>query len=92
MQKQQYRRTLITVLLTLIAAVSFAQKGGHILRLTVTDKDTQESIIMASIQLQPTGAMAVTDMDGKATINNVPTGEYTLQISYVGYEPVNTRI
>ncbi len=92
MQKQQYRRTLITVLLTLIAAVSFAQKGGHILRLTVTDKDTQESIIMASIQLQPTGAMAVTDMDGKASINNVPTGEYTLQISYVGYEPVNTRI
>ena len=92
MQKQQYRRTLITVLLTLIAAVSFAQKGGHILRLTVTDKDTQESIIMASIQLQPAGAMAVTDMDGKATINNVPTGEYTLQISYVGYEPVNTRI
>lgn len=92
MQKQQYRRTLVTVLLTLMAAVSFAQKGGHTLHLTVTDKDTQESIIMASIQLQPTGAMAVTDLDGKATISNVPTGEYTLQISYVGYEPVNTRM
>ena len=92
MQKQHYRKTLVTVLLTLFAAVSFAQKGGHTLHLTVNDKNTQESIIMASIQLQPTGAMAVTDMDGKATINNVPTGEYTLQISYVGYEPINTRM
>ena len=60
--------------------------------MTVQDKGTQESIIMASIQLQPSGAMAVTDMDGKATINNVPAGEYTLQISYVGYEPINTRL
>ena len=36
--------------------------------------------------------MAVTDVNGKATINNIPSGEYTLQISYVGFEPVNTRV
>ena len=36
--------------------------------------------------------MAVTNVDGQATINNVPAGEYTLQLSYVGYEPLTTRL
>lgn len=47
---------------------------------------------MATIQLQPAGAMAVTDMNGRATIKNVPDGNYTLQISYVGFEPINTQL
>ena len=47
---------------------------------------------MATLHLQPTGAMAVTDMNGKATIENVPTGDYVLQLRYVGYEPQNTRV
>ena len=92
MHNNHSRKTLLAVLLTLFTVVSLAQKGGHTIHLTVNDKTTQESIIMASIQLQPTGAMAVTDMDGKATISNVPTGDYTLQISYVGYEPINTKL
>ena len=76
----------------LFSAISFAQKSGHTLNVTVTEKGTREAIIMATMQLQPIGAMAVTDVNGKATINNIPSGEYTLQISYVGFEPVNTRI
>ena len=92
MHNLHIRTVFLVAFLTLFATISYAQKGGHTIRLVVSDKSTHESIIMASIQLQPTGAMAVTDMDGKATINNVPTGEYTLQISYVGYEPINTKL
>ncbi len=47
---------------------------------------------MATIQLQPSGAMAVSDADGHARIDHVPDGDYTLQISYVGFEPVNSRL
>ena len=85
-------RTLMVVLLMLCSVQTFAQKGGYTLNVTVTDKGTRESIIMATLQLQPSGAMAVTNADGMATINNVPAGEYTLQISYVGYEPLSTRV
>lgn len=89
---RSYKQSLILVIALLFSAISFAQKGGHTLNVTVTEKGTREAIIMATMQLQPTGAIAVTDVNGKATINNIPSGEYTLQISYVGFEPVNTRI
>lgn len=47
---------------------------------------------MATVQLQPAGVTTVTNADGQANISNVPDGEYVLHISYVGYEPVATRM
>ena len=66
------------------------KKGSYTLNLSVKDKDTKEAVIMATIQLRPTGAMAVTDMDGRASVKNVEAGTYTVNISYVGYEPIST--
>ena len=84
------------VLLSLLAIFSLtaavAQKGGRKLDITVTERATGDPVVMATIQLQPAGAMTVTDMDGRASISNVPDGDYTLQISYVGYEPITTRL
>lgn len=68
------------------------KKGSYTLDLSVKDKDTKEAVIMATIQLQPTGAMAVTDMDGKASVKNVEAGTYTVNISYVGYESISTQV
>lgn len=87
-----HRRIFLVVCLTLFGVVGFAQKNGYTLNVSVTEKGSREAIIMATLQLQPSGAMAVTDINGKATINNIPSGEYTLQISYVGFEPINTRL
>ena len=89
---RSHKQSVILAIALLFSAISFAQKGGHTLNVTVTEKGTREVIIMATMQLQPIGAMAVTDVNGKATINNIPSGEYNLQISYVGFEPVNTRV
>lgn len=47
---------------------------------------------MGNVRLIPTGAFAVTDIDGKATIQNVPAGEYQLNVSYVGYESRSTTV
>ena len=68
------------------------KKGSYTLDLSVKDKDTKEAVIMATIQLQPTGAMVVTDMDGKASVKNVEAGTYTVNISYVGYESISTQV
>lgn len=68
------------------------KKGSYTLDLSVKDKDTKEAVIMATIQLQPTGAMAVTDMDGKSSVKNVEAGTYTVNISYVGYESISTQV
>ena len=89
---RSHKQSLVPAIALLFSVISFAQKGGHTLNVTVTEKGTRDAIIMATMQLQPIGALAVPDVNGKATINNIPSGEYTLQISYVGFEPVNTRV
>ena len=92
MHNQHYRKLVIILILAFIGVSGFAQKSGHTLTVSVTEKGSREAIIMASLQLQPSGAMAVTDMNGKATINNIPSGDYTLQIRYVGFESISTRL
>ena len=72
-------KTISTLLLLLTSIPLWAQKtaGGFTIDLSVRDKDTKEAIIMATAHLQPSGAVAVTNMDGIATIKNVEAGTYT---------------
>ncbi|MBQ9644972.1 MAG: TonB-dependent receptor [Prevotella sp.] len=92
MPKKQLINMMLTMLFLLSATASNAQKKGYTLSISVAEKDSKEAIIMATLQMQPSGAMAVTDMNGHATIENVTAGDYTLHISYVGFEPINTRL
>ena len=88
------RQSIFYLLLGLLIPLGAVaqKKGSYTLDLSVKDKDTKEAVIMATIQLQPTGAMVVTDMDGKSSVKNVEAGTYTVNISYVGYEPVSTQV
>ena len=89
------RTTNLLLLLFLLLPLSlWAQKAAKAfsIDLTVKDKETKEAIIMATVQLQPSGAVAVTNMDGEASIKNVEAGTYNINISYVGYEPINTQV
>ena len=88
--RQSFLCLLLGLLIPLGAVAQ--KKGSYTLDLTVKDKDTKEAVIMATIQLQPTGAMAVTDMNGRASVKNVEAGTYTVNITYVGYEPVSTQV
>ena len=87
---------LLFILLMATPLNAFAQKENnrvaHTLELTVKDKDNKEPIIMATIQLQPTGMLAVTNADGKATLRNIDEGNYTVNVSYVGYETLNINV
>ena len=55
----------------------------------VTDKDTRQPLIGATVMVadleSPIGA--VTDADGKYTIDNVPVGRHTIRCNYIGYSP-----
>lgn len=88
------RQSIFYLLLGLLIPLGAVaqKKDSYTLDLSVKDKDTKEAVIMATIQLQPTGAMAVTDMDGKSSVKNVETGTYTVNISYVGYESISTQV
>ena len=87
------RIAMLTLVISLFSTFAFAQgENGYQVKVSVNDKTYKEPIIQATITLGGTGLMTVTDVDGNATLNNVPAGEYQLSISYVGYEPINSRI
>ena len=93
-RKMRLTKTTSLLLFLLLPLSLWAQKptGDYSVELTVKDKDTKEAVIMATVQLQPSGAVAVTDMNGKASVKNIEEGIYTINISYVGYEPITTQV
>ena len=92
LRQRNYGRVAATVLLLLFTTLAFAQKKGYTVKLTVTERGSREAVVMGTVNLQPSGAMAVTDMNGQAIIQNVPAGEYILNVSYVGFESINRKI
>ena len=92
-QKQTFHYLLLFVILLWLTLPAFAGPVlGHKLTVSVTDASNKEPIVMGSVQLQPLGSNAVTDMDGKATITNIPDGNYQLVVSYVGYVTSTTQV
>ena len=53
----------------------------------ILDAQTDESLIGVSVLVEGTGTGAATDFDGNFVIGGLAAGTYTLNISYVGYQP-----
>ena len=58
----------------------------------VVDADTDEPIIGASVLVKGTTIGTITDIDGKYTIDNIPSGSKSLVISFVGMRTVEVAI
>ncbi|CAI8203180.1 MAG: Ferric enterobactin receptor [Cryomorphaceae bacterium] len=71
-------------ILLLIVTLSFTSEAQTILSGKVLDENTGESLIGATI-IYGKGMGAATDVDGNYSIS-LPSGERSLQISYVGYK------
>lgn len=87
----QQLRLNYTIKGKLIMLYPAAPAKRHRLSLHITGDD-HEPMMMARCELQPLGLYAITDADGKVVIDNVPDGDWTLQVSYVGYNSVSQRI
>ncbi len=83
-----YRRVLMVVtLLFLLPTLALAQDGK--MRGRVTDKDSGEPLIGASIVLDGTTLGASADINGDYIVLSVPPGVYTVKVSYIGYQPLS---
>lgn len=82
-------KEIFTIILLLFANIlAFAQTA------TLQGKvsDQQDQLAYANIQIKGTALGAVTDLDGKYTIQNIPYGEVTIIASMVGYQTVEKAI
>jgi iron complex outermembrane receptor protein len=78
----------VSVLLfcALISFASFSQNAT--LSGKITDNETKEALIGATVIVEKTTLGGITDLDGKFTIKNIAAGSYQIRIKYIGYEDV----
>lgn len=80
---------LITIIsLFAFHGVSYAEA---ILRGTVTDKDNGEPLEFATVSIEGTHYATHADVNGR-WILRVPSGKYTIAVSYIGYERKTRRV
>jgi hypothetical protein len=80
--------TLFTFSLTI--SCIFAQKAT--LRGNVFDKADAQPVSFATVQLEGTNIGATTDINGFFTLSNIATGQYTLKVTYLGYDDYRTEL
>lgn len=76
------------ILLFAQTAAAFAQRNAT-LSGTVSDPALNEKLIGANVYLENTGIGSITDVNGNYVITGIPPGDYTLHVSYIGYESIS---
>ncbi len=83
-------RKLILFIVTLVLPGVLLAQGtvtGQII-----DEGSDEPLPGANAVIEGTTYGSITDLDGRFTIENVPTGNQTIVLSYVGYETMTRKI
>ncbi len=86
------RVALALALCTFLAAVKCAAQQKYTVSGTIKDARTGEGLIGASIATAGTQPNGVVTNDFGFFSLSLPAGNYQLQLSYVGYKPVNLNI
>lgn len=81
---------MLSIILLLLPVAVFAQTGQ--ITGKVTDKQTGDALPGANIYLEGTSLGAASDLDGNFIILNVPQGNYTAVIRYIGYDKVTSEV
>jgi len=79
-------KSTLTFIFLLLPLLVFSQAKGS-LSGTVNHGKTGEPLIGATVILEGTTLGSATDVNGKFTINNIPTATYNVTASYIGYIP-----
>ena len=85
-------KQLIKILLiAVISNICIIAQSGTI-NGKVTDKQSNQLLVGANIILEKTSHHATANKEGKFIIEGVPAGEYTLIISFVGYQTLEQKV
>lgn len=77
-------------ILTFTSIISFAQNATQTIKGQVTDKQSKEILIGATVVIigSETKFISATDAQGNFKISEVPAGRYDLKVNYVGYKEI----
>lgn len=83
---KKYSTTLIFLVLCVSSSVS-AQNTGNISGV-ITEEGTGETLPGVNVRIVGTNFGAATDPDGRYTIRNIRPGEYTIELTFIGFQVV----
>ncbi|MCF0063792.1 TonB-dependent receptor [Dyadobacter chenwenxiniae] len=83
--KSRVKTQVITVFLSMVSVLSFAQTAGSF-KGKILDQSTKQPIVGATIQIDQTQLGTNTDTTGLFAINHIPAGTYAVNISCVGFQ------
>ena len=83
-------KAFLTSFFFVLSFISFAQNSD--ISIIITDSETNEPLLGATVYFEELEKGAVTDFDGIATFTEIPNGNQTLKISYVGFKTIETTI
>ncbi len=87
-----FKKAIILATLTLLIFFTGAHAQNGTIRGFVYDKETGEPAIYTSVYLLKTTYGAATDINGYFTITRIPDGNYTLLVTYLGYDTLKEQI
>ncbi|MBD3401562.1 TonB-dependent receptor [candidate division GN15 bacterium] len=82
----RFTKVLLLLVLLLLPLQVFGQTGQ--IKGQVTDKESGEPVLGASVLVEGTSMGAMTDADGRYQILRVDIGEYNLRVSHLDYDRV----
>ena len=83
------KNKIITLILVAFTTITNAQ---NYFRVNVLDFETNEALIGATLLLKGTNNGVSTDVDGLATLKNIPNGDQTIVITFIGYEKKDLKL
>lgn len=87
------KRFLMGILSVLFCLNGYAlPDASGLVKGKVIDSKSKEALEFVNVSIRPKGSDqilkgATTDLDGVFVVNNLPEGDYTLTVSYIGYKP-----
>ncbi len=83
-------RVFLSLILTLVFYVNLFSQST--IKGKVIDKSTGEPLPSANIHLVEVKRGTITKSDGTFIIDKIPAGDYTLEVSYIGYKKVRKKV
>ena len=84
------RKFLLLLSISLFTTLAYSQTGN--IRGFVYDKNSSEPIMFCNVILKGTTIGASTDINGMYNISKVLVGDYTLMVTYIGYDTSSVNI
>jgi len=88
----KYSLSILSIffLVFFLPEISNAQKG--VIRGFVYEKETGEPVIYTNVYLYKTSHGAATDINGFFSITKIPIGDYTLMVTYLGFDTLKMNV